>query len=77
MLSYCRIELAKIPEKDREWIKPFVHGTLVEVMDNRLDAHFRHLLGWFAGRHPNSAGYHVIARETAQFLSQLIRERKQ
>src|SRR5258708_5721918 len=47
------------------WVKPFVHGTTAEVMDNRLDAHFRHLPGWFADRRPNSAGYHVIADETA------------
>jgi lysophospholipase L1-like esterase len=76
MLNYRRFPLANIPEKDREWVKPFVHGGTVEVMDNRLDAHFRQLPGWFGDRHPNSAGYHVIADETAKFLAKLIRERK-
>ena len=76
MLNYRRFPLANIPEKDREWVKPFVFGTTVEVMDNRLDAHFRQLPGWFGDRHPNSAGYHVIADETAKFLAKLMRERK-
>ena len=76
MLNYRRFPLANIPEKDREWVKPFVHGDTVEVMDNTLDAHFRQLPGWFGDRHPNSAGYHVIADETAKFLAKLIRERK-
>lgn len=75
MLNYRRFPLDKIPEKDREWVKPFVHGGTVEVMDNTLDAHFRDLPGWFGDRHPNSAGYHVIADETAKFLAKLIRER--
>ncbi len=76
MLNYRRFPLANIPEKDREWVKPFVHGGTVEAMDNVLDAHFRHLPGWFGDRHPNSAGYHVIADETAKFLAKLIREKK-
>ncbi len=76
MLNYRRFPLDKIPEKDREWVKPFVHGGTVEVMDNTLDAHFRDLPGWFGDRHPNSAGYHVIADETAKFLVKQIRERQ-
>ena len=76
MLNYRRFPLANIPEKDREWVKPFVQGGTVEVMDNTLDAHFRNLPGWFGDRHPNSAGYHVIADETAKFLAKLIREKK-
>lgn len=75
MLNYRRFPLDKIPEKDREWVKPFVHGGTVEVMDNTLDAHFRDLPDWFGDRHPNSAGYHVIADETVKFLVQQIRER--
>lgn len=78
MLNYRRYPLAKIPEKYHELVKPFVRGTpaMVEVMDNRLDAHFRDLPGWFGDRHPNAAGYHVIADETAKFLAKLLRERK-
>ncbi len=75
MLNYRRFPLDKIPEKDRQWVQPFIHAGTVEVMDNTLDAHFRDLPGWFGDRHPNSAGYHVIADETAKFLAKQIRER--
>jgi lysophospholipase L1-like esterase len=76
MLNYRRYPLEKIPERDRGWVKPFVRGGRVVVMDNRLDTHFRHLPGWFADRHPNPAGYHVIGDESARFLAKLIREKK-
>lgn len=49
------------------------HGPMVVVLDNRLDAHFGDLPGWFGDRHPNLAGYHVIGDETAKFLAPLIR----
>ena len=75
MLNYRRYALDKIPEQHREWVKPFVHGNAVVVMDNRLDAHFRDLAGWFGDRHPNLAGYHVIGDETAKFLAPRIREK--
>lgn len=76
MLNYRRFPLDRIPENRREFVKPFVvdgKPPLVEVMDNRLDAHFGHLPGWFGDRHPNLAGYHVIGDETAKFLTPLIR----
>ena len=77
MLNYRRFPIDKIPENRREFVKPFVvpgnPGT-VEVMDNRLDAHFGHLPGWFGDRHPNLAGYHVIGDETAKFMAPLIRK---
>lgn len=78
MLNYRRYPLAKIPEKLRGIAKPFVVGAaggnpMVEVLDNRLDAHFAGLPGWFGDRHPNLAGYHVIGDETAKFLAPLIR----
>jgi lysophospholipase L1-like esterase len=78
MLNYRRFPVDKIPEKHRSWIKPFTFGNppMVEVLDNRLDAHFGDLAGWYSDRHPNSAGYHVIADETAKFLIQMIRERR-
>jgi|SRR5579863_692770 len=75
MLNYRRYPLDKIPEKHREWVKPFVHGGAVVVMDNRLDAHFCDLPSWFGDRHPNLAGYHVIGDETAKFLAPRIREK--
>ncbi len=76
MLNYRRFPLAKIPEKYREFVKPFVmegKDPRVVVLDNRLDAHFGHLPGWFDDRHPNLAGYHVIGDETAKFLAPMIR----
>ena len=75
MLNYRRYPLEKLPERHRGWVKPLVRGGQVVVMDNRLDAHFRDLPGWFADRHPNLAGYHVIGDEAAKFLAPLIRER--
>jgi len=75
MLNYRRYSLDKIPEAQRNWVQPFVHGGSVVVMDNRLDAHFRELPNWFSDRHPNLAGYHVIGDETAKFLAPRIREK--
>jgi len=76
MLNYRRYSLDKIPENRREFVKPFVvNGNYVEVLDNRLDAHFGHLPGWFGDRHPNLAGYHVIGDETAKYLTPMIREK--
>ncbi|SIO38870.1 Lysophospholipase L1 [Singulisphaera sp. GP187] len=76
MLNYRRYPLENIPEKHRAWVKPLVRDGQVVVMDNRLDAHFQGLPGWFADRHPNLAGYHVIGDETAKFLAKLIREKQ-
>ena len=78
MLNYRRFPLAKIPEKYHEFVKPFTSGkpAMVVVMDNRLDAHFGHLPGWFSDRHPNLAGYHVIGDETVKYLAPILRERK-
>lgn len=76
MLNYRRFPLEKIPENRREFVKPFVvpgGKPTVEVLDNRLDAHFGHLPGWFGDRHPNLAGYHVIGDETSKFLIPLMR----
>jgi lysophospholipase L1-like esterase len=74
MLNYRRYPLAKIPAEHYAWLKPFVRGESVVVMDNRLDAHFAALPGWFGDRHPNLAGYHVIGDETARFLASQIRK---
>ena len=76
MLNYRRLPLEKIPANRREFVKPFVvPGAIptVEVLDNRLDAHFGQLPGWFGDRHPNLAGYHVIGDETAKYLTPLMR----
>jgi lysophospholipase L1-like esterase len=80
MLNYRRFPSAKIPERLRELAKPYVierngQPAMVEVLDNRLDAHFSSLEGWFGDRHPNLAGYRVIADETARLLAPIIRQR--
>jgi len=77
MLNYRRYPLEKIPAEHREWLQPLVMSGSVVVLDNRLDAHFRDLPGWFGDRHPNLAGYHVIADETMRFLAPLIRSKQQ
>lgn len=81
MLNYRRFPLAKIPEKLREVARPYAvyqkgREPFVVVLDNRLDAHFGSLDGWFSDRHPNLAGYRVIADETAKFLAPIMRQRR-
>ena len=80
MLNYRRFPLAKIPAKLHDLAKPYVDGQkgrdpYVVVLDNRLDAHFGNLEGWFGDRHPNLAGYRVIADETVKFLVPIMRAR--
>ena len=76
MLNYRRYPLAKIPEQFHNLIQSYVHDTSIEVMDNELDAILGHLPGWYGDRHPNLAGYNVIADETAKYLADLLRERR-
>jgi lysophospholipase L1-like esterase len=75
MLNYRRFPLSKIPENLRAFATPYINpGTdpQVIVMDNRLDGIFGHLPGWTGDRHPNLAGYNVIADETAKWLGEVI-----
>jgi len=76
MLNYRRYPLDKIPAKYQEFVKPYVYGNSVEANDNRLDAHFGDLPGWYGDRHPNLSGYNVIGDETAKYLAPMIREAK-
>jgi len=46
------------------------------VMANELDPILGHLPGWYGDRHPNLAGYNVIAHETAKYLAKLLRAKK-
>lgn len=78
MLNYRRFPLSKIPEALRPLATPYLqpgNDPHVVVLDNRLDAFFGHLPGWFSDRHPSLAGYNVIASETAKFLAPMIRKR--
>ena len=76
MFNYRRYPLAKIPEQYHDLVKPFINGSGVEVMANELDPILGHLPGWYSDRHPNLAGYNVIADETAKYLAKLLREKK-
>ena len=78
MLNYRRYALSKVPENLRAIATPYIadpagKDPTIVVMDNRLDAVFGHLPGWFGDRHPNLAGYNVIASETAKFLAPILR----
>jgi lysophospholipase L1-like esterase len=77
MLHYRRFPLSKVPDKLKPFATPYVIQSgpeqAVVVLDNRLDAIFGQLPGWFGDHHPNLAGYNVIADETAKFLAPLIR----
>lgn len=76
MLNYRRYPLTKIPKQYHELVKPFVKGPSVVVMANELDPILGDLPGWTRDRHPNLAGYNVIADETAKYLGKLQREKK-
>jgi len=76
MFNYRRYALAKVPEQYHALVKPFVNGSSVVVMANELDPILGHLPGWYSDRHPNLAGYNVIADETAKYLAKLLREKK-
>ncbi|MEN9635928.1 MAG: hypothetical protein RL077_4332 [Verrucomicrobiota bacterium] len=80
MLNYRRYALSKVPENLRALATPYIadprgKDPTIVVMDNRLDAIFGHLPGWFSDRHPNLAGYTVIATATAKFLQPMLREK--
>ena len=73
MLNYRRYPLEKVPEKYHTLVKPFMNGPSVVVMANELDGILGHLPGWYGDRHPNLAGYNVIADETAKYLVTIMR----
>jgi lysophospholipase L1-like esterase len=72
MLNYRRYPLAKVPTKYHALVQPFVRGPSVLAMANELDPILGDLPGWYGDRHPNLAGYNVIADETARYLAKLL-----
>ncbi len=79
--------LRNFPEEYHELLKPYVGVTVnrgekvetIQVDDNSLDALFMTPVPGFEGdnwewvnHHPNSAGYAIVARETANFLLDFI-----
>lgn len=81
MLNYRRYPLSKVPENLRALATPYIqpegNDPKIVVLDNRLDGLFGHLPGWTGDRHPNNAGYAVIASETVKFLAPIIRKAHQ
>lgn len=80
MLNYRRYPLSRVPENLRPLATPYIQPEAdpkIVVLDNRLDGIFGHLPGWTGDRHPNLAGYNVIADETAKWLAPLIRNQIQ
>lgn len=76
MLSYRVAPLEAIPAPLRALLPPeALLDDRVCVLDNVLDAHLREVPGWFADRHPNLAGYHVIGEGLAQALATRLRAR--
>ena len=74
-LTYHRLKREAIPDKFAALLpEPWKEGEIC-VLDNRLDVHFRDIPGWFADKHPNLAGYHVIGSELARVFSAEIRQR--
>jgi lysophospholipase L1-like esterase len=74
-LTYHRLPLDKIPAKLHALLPKPVKENEILVMDNRLDVHLRDVPGWFADKHPNSAGYHIIGDIEAKYLAPRIRAR--
>lgn len=76
MLNYRRYPVEKVPAKYQDLVKPFIMGGRVVVMANELDPILGDLPGWYSDRHPNLAGYNVIADETVKYLVPKLRARK-
>lgn len=76
MLNYRRYPLERVPDKYLPFVKPYVISDRVVVMDNELDGILGDLPGWYGDRHPNLAGYNVIANATAKYLAAILRKKQ-
>jgi lysophospholipase L1-like esterase len=73
-LTYRLLSVKKVPEQYHALIpEGAVHFGNLIILDNLLDAQLGDVPGWFADRHPNLAGYHVIGDEMARFLTPRLR----
>ena len=75
MFTYRRVALADIPANLRSLLPPgSIAGDTVTILDHSLDAHFSDVPNWFADRHPNLPGFHVIGKCVADYLAATMRE---
>lgn len=82
-LNIRQVAIKDIPQKYHQALKPYTRQSwwkgkrdewVVQVNDMSIDPIFGHLEGWYGDRHPNSAGYNLIAKETVAYLDPLIRQ---
>lgn len=75
-LNYRHAALRDVPEQLRPLVPTRnIVGESVFVLDDSLDAQLGGVKNWYSDRHPNLAGYRVIAGVLADYLAPLIRER--
>ncbi|VGO20389.1 SGNH/GDSL hydrolase family protein [Pontiella sulfatireligans] len=84
-LNVRQIELAKVPEKYHAWLKSYTQfrkgwggredAFVVKFDGIELDPVLGKVKGWYYDRHPNTAGYNLIANETVKYLAPILRER--
>ncbi len=81
-LNVRGVHVDSIPKKYQSWLKSrtFLHKSRkrtymqVRADDNRLDPILGKHKEWFADRHPNLAGYHLIGLETVRYLLKDLRK---
>ena len=72
--------LKEIPKRYHEILKPFTKYIawkdeyMVRVETKEFDAVFNNLPNWYKDRHPNNAGYRIIAEETVDYLLPFIKK---
>jgi lysophospholipase L1-like esterase len=70
MFTYRRVGLAAIPHNLRPLLpEGSISDDCVTILDHALDPHFSSVPDWFADRHPNHAGFHVIGKCVADYLA--------
>lgn len=67
-LNYRRYAVDKVPAELLPLAERHIRNGSIVIEGNELDAFFGHLPGWYSDRHPNQAGYNVLAVETANYL---------
>ncbi|WP_439130877.1 SGNH/GDSL hydrolase family protein [Polaribacter sp.] len=74
------IPLSDLPKRYHQVLKPFTKFVqwkktdMVRLETKEFDAVFNNIPDWYKDRHPNNAGYRLIAEETVDYLIQLIKK---